>query len=265
MGYFAPPLARLIDAFEKLPGIDHAELIRVVQKYEHRAGFYGIFLKDEPTDDYAKYAQLVRVVNTYNPHIEAYLNQYPNGSNNEAYDKKMSFYYQEVAAISGGNHGRLNYLSFDHYPFMEGGGFDNSVFASLNAQRKAGLLYNCGTAYYLQCYWNRVLTPTEHMYNASMGIAYGMKKYQWFIMGHIVDLGSVTPMVMYEGVQAANAYIKTVAPILGFSDAIEVYHTDEMPYNETLPNDFVFTHVSGGEAIYSLFGSAVWARGETLG
>ena len=228
-------------------------MIRVVQKYEHQAGFYGIFLKDEPTDEYAQYAQLVRVVNSYNPHIEAYLNQYPNGSNNEAYDGKMSFYYQEVAAISGGNHGRLNYISFDHYPFMEGGGFDQSVFASLNAQRQAGLLYNCGTAYYLQCYWNRTLTPAEQMYNASMGIAYGMKKFQWFTAFYIFSPQTTEPMPMYDGVVAASAYIKTVEPILGFSDAIEVYHTDEITYNELLTDDFVFTHVSGGAAIYSLF------------
>jgi hypothetical protein len=237
----------------KLPNIAHEELIRVVQKYEHRAGFYGIFLRDEPADEYAQYAELVRVVNTYNPHIEAYLNQYPNGSNNEVYDRKMNFYYQEVAAISGGNHGRLNYISFDHYPFMEGGGFDNSVFASLNAQRESGLLYNCGTAYYLQCYWNRTLTPTEQMYNASMGIAYGMKKFQWFTAFYIFSPQDLSPMPMYDGVVAANAYIKTVEPVLGFSDAIEVYHTDEIAWNETLPSDFVFTHVSGGEAIYSLF------------
>ena len=33
-----------------LPDIAHEELIRVVQKYEHRAGFYGIYLADEPVE-----------------------------------------------------------------------------------------------------------------------------------------------------------------------------------------------------------------------
>ena len=232
-----------------LPGIEHAELIRVLQKYEHRAGFYGIYLADEPVEDNFEYAELVRVVNTYNPHIEAYLNQFPI-TNNLQGDAHENFTYQEIAAISGGN-GRLNYISFDHYAYWNS--FDNSIFRSLNVMRKAGLLYNCGTAYYLQCFWNRNLTPTEQMYNASMGIAYGFKKYQWFLASCIFNPDTMQPSLMYDGVVAANAYIETVEPILGHSDAIEVYHTNNVIGNQCLPSDFVFQHISGGEAIYSLF------------
>ncbi|MBE6653058.1 MAG: discoidin domain-containing protein [Ruminococcaceae bacterium] len=232
-----------------LPDIAHEELIRVVQKYEHRAGFYGIYLADEPVETNYRYAELVRVINEYNPHIEGYLNQFPI-TNNLTGDAHEKFTYQEIAAISGGN-GRLNYISFDHYAYWDD--FDPSIFRSLNVMRKAGLFYDCGTAYYLQAFWNRDLTPTENMYNASMGIAYGYKKYQWFLASCIFNPGSMTPGAMYEGVKAANAYIETIEPILGNSDAIEVYHTDKVIANEVLPSDFVFRHVSGGEAIYSLF------------
>ena len=232
-----------------LPDIAHEELIRVVQKYEHRAGFYGIYLADEPVETNFRYAELVRVINEYNPHIEGYLNQFPI-TNNLQGDAHEKFTYQEIAAISGGN-GRLNYISFDHYAYWDG--FDDSIFRSLNVMRKAGLLYDCGTAYYLQAFWNRDLTPTEQMYNASMGIAYGYKKYQWFLASCIFDPATMTPGAMYEGVKAANAYVETVEPILGGSDAVEVYHTDKVIGNEVLPDDFAFRHVSGGEAIYSLF------------
>ena len=234
-------------------GVTLEEFISIVKKYEHKAGFYGIYLMDEPTDCYLDYAELVRGIHDYNPHVEGYLNQYPIVSVSGDSDS----YYADVASVSGG-HGRLYYLSYDNYPYLEDGTFHEWYYRNLDEVRKAGLLYNCATAYYLQNDWNRYVTPTEQMYNASTGIAYGMKKYQWFIaMGDnnygLLNPGTMTLPGTYAGAAAANAYIATIGQILGGSDAIEVYHTNYEEGLELLPADFAFAHVGGGDAIYSLF------------
>ena len=228
-------------------------LIRTVQKYEHKAGFYGLCLRDEPTDDYLDYANLVREVNTYNPHIEVYLNQFPMVSVPGDSDS----YFADVASISSGN-GRLYYLSFDNYPHAEDGTYNPEFYRDMNEMRKAGLLYNCATAYYLQAFDRWMLTPEEQMYNAVLGVAYGFKKYQYFICFNGSDrFGLLSPSMqiteMGLNAQAANEFIVKFEGYVGDCDAIEVYHTNETLEQELLPGDFVFKHVSGGEAIYSLF------------
>lgn len=228
-------------------------LIRTIQKYEHRAGFYGLCLRDEPTDDYLDYARLVREVNRYNPHVEVYLNQFPMVSVPGDWDS----YYYDVASISAGN-GRLYYLSFDNYPHGEDGTYNPEFYRDMNVMRKAGLLYDCATAYYLQAFWRWMLSPTEQMYNAVLGVSYGFKKFQHFLAFNGTDnMGLISPSLtvteMGRNVAAANAFILKFQPYLGDCDAIEVYHTDETMGQDLLPADFVFTHVGGGEAIYSLF------------
>ena len=228
-------------------------LINTVQKYEHKAGFYGLCLRDEPTDDYLDYAQLVREVNTYNPHIEVYLNQFPMVSVPGDSDS----YYADVASISGGN-GRLYYLSFDNYPHAGDGTYNPEFYRDMNEMRKAGLLYNCATAYYLQSFWRWLLTPTEQMYNAVLGVSYGYKKFQYFSAFTGSDRygliqSSLTMTEMGQNVTAANEFIRKFEGYVGNCDAIEVYHTDETLGQDLLPADFALSHVGGGEAIYSLF------------
>jgi hypothetical protein len=228
-------------------------LIRTAQKYEHIAGFYGLCLRDEPTDDYLDYAQLVREVNHYNPHIEVYLNQFPMVSVHGDSDT----YYADVASISAGN-GRLYHLSFDNYPHLADGTYNPEFYRDMNALRKAGILYNCETAYYLQAFDRHMLTPEEQMYNAVLGVAYGFKKFQYFVAFNGSDqFGLISPSLtateMGRNATVANTFILKFERFLGDCDAIEVYHTNETMGQDLLPADFAFTHVGGGEAIYSLF------------
>ena len=234
-------------------GVTLEEFISIVKKYEHKAGFYGIYLMDEPTDCYLDYAELVRGIHDYNPHVEGYLNQYPIVSVSGDSDS----YYADVASVSGG-HGRLYYLSYDNYPYLEDGTFHEWYYRNLDEVRKAGLLYNCATAYYLQAFDRWMLTPEEQMYNAVLGVAYGFKKYQYFICFNGSDrFGLLSPSMqiteMGLNAQAANEFIVKFEGYLGGCDAIEVYHTNETMGQDLLPADFAFTHVGGGEAIYSLF------------
>ena len=240
------------------------EILAIVKKYENRAGFYGIYLQDEPHDEYLGYAHVFHVIQTYNPHLIPHLNLLP-PYNFGGIDE----YFTEFAAVAGGN-GRMRYLTYDHYPFTWNGGFDSKVYSSLNRLRKAGLLYNADTGYYMQSMIIEggypLLDADALRYNASLGMAYGMKNYKWFVALTPVDneaggfkTGFVapdfTPAGNYEGLIAAGKYIKTVGKVLANSDAIEVYHGHGEIDNPTLPDDFIFTLAKTGDAIFTLYES----------
>ena len=240
------------------------EIIAIVQKYENRAGFYGIYLADEPHEEYVEFAEVFHLIQEYNPHIIPHLNLLP-PYNFGGVDE----YFTEFAAVAGGN-GRMRYLTYDHYPFGLNNGFNRQVYSSLNRLRKAGLFYNADTGFYMQSMIivgsYPLLYDNELRYNASLGMAYGMKNYKWFVAltpidveGEGFETGFVspdfTPADNYEGLIAANKYVKNLGVLLGNSDAIEVYHTNSEQDNLTLPEDFIFAHVGGGDAIYTLYES----------
>lgn len=243
--------------------LDDEEIIALVQKYENRAGFGGIYLVDEPHEESNDYAHIVHVINEYNPHITAHLNMLPIGG-----FPSWEEYISDYCAVAGAPD-RWRYLSYDNYCFLAGGGFAWNVFNSLNRIRKYGLMYNASTGYYMQCMeikgGYRVSSDEELMFNASMGLAYGMKNFKWFV--YLTPVGSsesfttgmigpdYTPSVMYEGVKAANAKIAEWGKVLGKSDAIEVYHTSEVNGNEVVPEDFVLEQMTENDAIYTLYRS----------
>ena len=240
------------------------EILAIVKKYENRAGFYGIYLQDEPHDEYLGYARVFHLIQEYNPHLIPHLNLLP-PYNFGGIDE----YFTEFAAVAGGN-GRMRYLTYDHYPFTWNGGFDSKVYSSLNRLRKAGLLYNADTGYYMQSMiitgGYPLLDADALRYNASLGMAYGMKNFKWFVALTPVDAEKAafetgfvspdfTPAGNYEGLIAAGKYIKTVGKVLANSDAIEVYHGHGEIDNPTLPDDFIFTLAKTGDAIFTLYES----------
>ncbi|MCQ2428791.1 MAG: discoidin domain-containing protein [Clostridia bacterium] len=242
---------------------DDKAVIALVQKYENRAGFGGIYLTDEPHEESNDYARVARVISAYNPHVTPHLNMLPIGGF-PSWDEYISDYCAVAGGIS-----RMEYLSYDNYCFLANGGFNSGVYDSLNRIRKYGLKYNAATGYYMQCMEikgsYRISSDTELLMNASMGITYGMKNFKWFV--YLTPIGSgeafttgmisadFTPSVMYEGVKAANARIREVGRVLGGADAVEVYHSNATNGNEVVPSDFVITQTTKNEAIYSLYQS----------
>ena len=240
------------------------EILAIVKKYENRAGFYGIYLQDEPHEEYLGYAHVFHVIQEYNPHLIPHLNLLP-PYNFGGIDE----YFTEFAAVAGGT-GRMRFLTYDHYPFTWNGGFDSKVYSSLNRLRKAGLLYNADTGFYMQSMiitgGYPLLDADALRYNASLGMAYGMKNYKWFVALTPVDAEKAafetgfvspdfTPAGNYEGLIATGKYIKTVGKVLANSDAIEVYHGHGEIDNPTLPDDFIFTLAKTGDAIFTLYES----------
>ena len=244
--------------------MDDEEILAIVRKYENRAGFFGIYLADEPHEEYMEFAKVFHTIQEYNPHLIPHLNLLP-PYNFGGIDE----YFTEFAAVAGGN-GRMRYLSYDHYPFLWNDGFNTQVYSSLNRLRKAGLHYNADTGFYMQSMIivgsHPLLGEVALRYNATLGMAYGLKNYKWFVAltpidaeGAGFETGFVapdfTPADNYEGLIAANKYVKQMGKLLGNSDAIEVYHTNNEADNLRLPEDFILAHVGGGDAIYTLYES----------
>jgi hypothetical protein len=240
------------------------DIIAIVQKYENRAGFFGVYLADEPHEEYMEFAEVFHVIQEYNPHLIPHLNLLP-PFNFGGVDE----YFLEFPAVAGGD-GRMRYLSYDHYPFLENNGFNRYMYSSLNRIRQAGIHYNADTGFYMQSMIivgsYPLLNETALRYNATLGMAYGIKNYKWFVAltpidaeGEGFETGFVapdfTPAANYEGLIAANKYVKNLGVLLGNSDAIEVYHTNDEPDNLRLPADFIFAHVSGGDAMYTVYES----------
>ncbi len=237
------------------------EIISIVQKYENRAGLYGIYLRDEPHEEYTQYAEVHRIIQEYNPHLTPHLNLLPpyNFGGTEEH-------YTEYAAVAGGAH-RMQFLSFDHYPFLWNNGFNPQIYESINMVRTAGLRYNADTGYYMQ---SMIITGSypllyerELRYNASLGMAYGMKNFKWFVAltpigsGEAFQTGLVGPDFKpadnYEDIIKTNQYVKNLGRYLGDSDAIEVYHTSNDYGAVMLPTTFLLQPADSQSAIYSLY------------
>lgn len=238
-----------------------SKLDELIQKYENRAGFGGIHLADEPHEESNDYARVADYIRNYNYHITPHLNLLPIGG-----FPSWEEYVSEYCAITGGTH-RMEYLSYDNYPFLYNGMFDNNVYNSLNKIRNYGLKYNASTGYYLQVMEiinsYRVMSDIDLKYNATLGFAYGMKNYKWFVFQTPINSGEsfttgllgpdYTPSVMFDGVAAVNKLIKEYGTILGDHDAAEVYHNKAGYGNEAVPSTFPVTQISKNDAIFTLY------------
>lgn len=237
------------------------EIIAIVQKYENRAGIYGLYLRDEPHEEYTQYAEVHRIIQEYNPHLTPHLNLLPpyNFGGTEEH-------YTEYAAVAGGAR-RMQFLSFDHYPFVWNNGFNAQIYESINMVREAGLKYNADTGYYMQ---SMIITGAypllyerELRYNAALGLAYGMKKFKWFVAltpigsGESFETGLVgpdfKPAANHADITKTNALTNSFAPYIADSDAIEVYHTSSDYGAIMLPDTFLLQPVNSQQTIYTLY------------
>lgn len=238
------------------------EILSIVQKYENRAGLYGLYLCDEPHEEYTQYAKVHRLIQEYNPHLIPHLNLLPpfNFGGTEEY-------YTEYAAIAGGTR-RMRFLSFDFYPFRINNTFVTGFYGAIDMVRDAGIKYNADTGYYLQSMIIKgsypLLYEKELRYNASLGAAYGMKNYNWFVAltpigteGESFKTGLVgpdfEPAENHGDIVKTNKMIKNLGPYLGDFDAIEVYHTNKEGGTQTVPESFILQPGDKNKAIYTLY------------
>ena len=239
-----------------------SEIIEIIRKYENRAGLYGLYLCDEPHEEYTQYAEVHRLIQDYDPHLIPHLNLLPpfNFGGTEEY-------FTEYAAVAGGVR-RMRFLSFDFYPFRINNSFNAGFYGAIDMVRDAGIKYNADTGYYLQSMIIKgaypLLYEKELRYNASLGAAYGMKNYKWFVAltpigteGESFETGLVgpdfEPAANHADITKTNEMIKDLGRLLGGYDAIEVYHTNKEGVSGTVPDTFLLQPADGKPAIYTLY------------
>lgn len=230
------------------PQKSDAEIAAIVEKYRNLPGIGGIYLRDEPlkANTYARvYRQIVKTAPDFKPH----LNLLPSGVSD--YDGYISDWAATVGSDS------LVCLSYDLYPFgTPAGSFNTLAFDRLNRFRIQGLRYGVNTGYYMQAMAieNAYRAPKDNelMYYASLGVAYGMKEFKWFVWFTPPYYGSgehFTAAVidaeykkgsMFEGVKATDRMLLSLSPYLADTDAIEVFHSDGKD-GTPLPADFPVT------------------------
>ncbi len=240
------------------------KLLGVLQEYENRAGFVGLFITDEPSTTYTQYAEVYRILQEYNPHYVHHLNLLPlpavPGGQNE--------YYTEFAAVAGGTR-RLRYLTFDQYPFVSPTAMDSGIYYSLDMMRKAGLMYNADTGLYLQTIVANnfpMLGIGARRYNVSLALAYGMKNIKHYIGlppinedGSYTDVISgilkpdITPADYFDELIDVNAYAKSAGKLLVGADAVEVYHSAADGPATVVPPNFFIQVSKEHPVIYSIF------------
>lgn len=234
------------------------EIAAMVAKYKNLPGYGGIYILDEPANA-NPYARVYNAILAEDPFCRPHLNLLPGGM------ADFHGYVSDWVATVGGDN--LKSLSYDNYPFgTSANTFNGGVYNTLNEIRKTGLLYGVETGYYIQAMGihgaYRVPTDAEMLYHTSLGVAYGMKDFKWFVWftppyggsGEHFITGILTPEMgkseIYEGVKAANTMLLTLSPYLATTDAVEVYHTNSE--GDKLPNDFCITKTGSGQLVLSV-------------
>lgn len=239
-------------------GKNDKEIRAIVAKYKNLPAYDGMYIVDEPSNanDYARIYLSMLEEDPYGNH---HVNLLP-----QVMSDHHGYVSDWVASVGGD---KLRYLTYDNYPFgpVEGT-FYTSVYKSMDEIRRTGLLYGVDTGYYLQGMGildgYRIPTDAEMLYHASLGVAYGMKDFKWFVWftppyygsGEHFTTGILNPDMgksdIYEGVKAANIMIRTLSPILSNADAVELYHTN--PDGTLLPEDFCVMPDKGNHFILSV-------------
>ncbi len=231
--------------------VTESEITAIVNRYKNLPGIGGIYLRDEPSQPNI-FAPIYRTVVAADPASNPHLNLLPNiGGDYYGYVSDW------VATVGSQN---LKSLSYDMYPFgTSRNSINNAVYDHLDLYRRVGNTWGVNTGYYMQAMGingaYRVPNDNEMMYYASLGVAYGLKEFKWFvwftppysgegehfITGILDSEGKKS--ALFDGVTAVDKMLSTLSPYLANTDSVAVYHTDGKNGNK-LPADFCL-HTAG--------------------
>lgn len=215
-------------------------IVQMVNTYKHHPALAGYYIMDEPNTARLQWcADTYHTISKADPTKMAHVNLFPvyalgGPLNNINYEKE---YVERWIEMVGPD--KLEYLSFDHYPFSAKGTFRESYYDNLDIIRRAGLKYNIKTSAYLQSMGipGAFKRPDENelRYNVYSMLAYGIKYPVWFtywtptgqgekFLPAIIDSnGNKTDL--YLPFQQLNKEMKQLGKTLIHLDATEVYHT----------------------------------------
>lgn len=241
------------------------ELEAIIAKYEHKAGFGGLQLKDEPWEGLTHYEELIARVNDISSDVTVGFNILP------VYEHVLD--YARVLRYTDGK----QYVSTDTYPYgrwleYEDAGdtqlgrddyYSHALFKSwcytmYDALCKSELLYETKSAIYLQAFGflenaavkYRCPEDYEIIYNAYLALSYHILNFKWFILntpnwrnkeGFETGILSpdYTPSRIYDAVKQANVITKDYDRYLADTRVIETAFSPKFAGGTSLPESFV--------------------------
>lgn len=220
----------------------------IVKKYKNLPAVGGIYLRDEPSKP-SQFASVYKTVRDEDPNMNPHLNLLP------AVVSDYQGYVGDWAATVGSLD--MVCLSYDMYPFgTAANSFNAQAYTHLDTFRRTGLAYGVDTGYYMASMGivgaYREPKDNELLYYASLGVAYGMKEFKWFVWftppysgsGEHFTSGILNSEYqksrMFDGVTKVDAMLMQLSPYLANCDAVAVYHSDGQN-GDKLPSDFPIT------------------------
>ena len=211
------------------PSKTREQIYDFVKKYSHRPGVTGFYIEDESGTSWI-YAQAMATIKEIMPYAVTHVNYCG------AYADNARALYKELAKYG---EGLLDYVMYDLYCFRSETCDENSMYSSLEYNRRIGQELNTPTAFYVQSMaWNNCYRPNgdDIRYQVWAGLAYGAKQFSYFCYHTpranaaetygpaIVDLNG-NPTDLYEPVSKLNWQIRAIGDTLMKLETKVVYHT----------------------------------------
>lgn len=234
-----------------LLGKSEEQIAEYVSKYKNVPGAYGFYILDEPfnaNEFVPAYIALKKAA----PDAYMHLNFLPG----HAYSSQKQYYNQinDWATLCANSGYPLDYIMFDHYPFLlQAGQMARDTFmANMRTVHDAGLDNNVKTGLYIQTVQQDVAfrrpTDSEIRYEMYLSLAFGFKQLSFFTWFTPVNRsepfsdGIISadgkPNAHYETIKTINHEILAIGETLVKCDALEIYLNGETWGQPSIPEDF---------------------------
>ncbi len=234
-----------------LLGKTEAQIAEYVNKYKNVPGAYGFYILDEPfnaNEFVPAYIALKKAA----PDAYMHLNFLPG----HAYSSQKQYYSQmnDWATLCANSGYPLDYIMFDHYPFLlQPGAMARDTFmANMRTVHNVGLDNDVKTGLYIQTVRQDVAfrrpTDSEIRYEMYLSLAFGFKQLSFFTWFTPVNRsepfsdGIISadgkPNAHYETIKTINHEILAIGETLVKCDALEIYLNGETWGQPSIPEDF---------------------------
>lgn len=234
-----------------LLGKSETQIAEYVNKYKNVPGAYGFYILDEPfnaNEFVPAYIALKKAA----PDAYMHLNFLPG----HAYSSQKQYYSQinDWATLCANSGYPLDYIMFDHYPFLlQPGAMARDTFmANMRTVHNVGLDNDVKTGLYIQTVRQDVAfrrpTDAEIRYEMYLSLAFGFKQLSFFTWFTPVNRsepfsdGIISadgkPNAHYETIKTINHEILAIGETLVKCDALEIYLNGETWGQPAIPEDF---------------------------
>jgi hypothetical protein len=227
---------------------------KVVEKVRNHPAVFGYYLRDEPPAGFFPGLEKVAsVVRELHPGVWPYINLFPTYA--EAWQLETKDYETYLEQFIATCHPPV--LSYDHYAFMEGGGFSQAYYTNLEVMRRVALKHNLP-------FWNivqglgalnfREPTHTDLRMQAYTSLAYGVHGLAWFkysssttgnFRGAPID-GFGNETQTWKWMQNVNLQIAALGPTMLKLKSDRVYHFGTVPPGCSGPDEHSLVKTIGG-------------------